>query len=187
MNKYKIAKNTSIVSFIIVTVLGFLLHFAFEYSGKNTVLAAFVPVNESIWEHLKLVLFPSILISIYEYFKYGKNYQSFLASKTYSIIIGMFFVVVAYYTFTGVTGKDAAYVNIAIYVLSIIIVTALTYYLTIKNPFKFNESQGVIGLTVLTALIILFVYFTFNPPQIELFRDPVTDDFGIVSSIRYII
>lgn len=181
----KLAKRTSFISFIIVTLAGFFLHFAFELSGGSTLVGAFTPINESIWEHLKLVLFPSIVIAVFEYFSYGKKYEGYLGAKSLSIIIGMIFIVVAYYTYTGIIGADYAAVNIAIYVVAIIVTTVLTYYLTVYNPFDFSETESIIGITAITIISVLFIYFTFYTPQIEIFRDPVTEDFGIADALTY--
>ena len=75
MNLNKKAEKTLFFSFIISVVLGTLLHFAFEYSRGNTVIGAFTPVNESIWEHLKLILLPSIIVAFIERKIIDENYE----------------------------------------------------------------------------------------------------------------
>ena len=42
------------VSFILTAALGTACHFAFDFFGQSRLIAPFVPVNESTWEHLKL-------------------------------------------------------------------------------------------------------------------------------------
>lgn len=51
----------SIVGILFVIIVGFIAHFIFEATNENPVVAAFVPVNESVWEHLKLLVFPYLL------------------------------------------------------------------------------------------------------------------------------
>lgn len=63
MNKKKI-KNYQIFSILFVFLLGTLLHFTYELSGNNLFIATFSAVNESVWEHLKLIFFPSLLTVI---------------------------------------------------------------------------------------------------------------------------
>lgn len=45
------------VSFILTAALGTACHFAFDFFGESRLIAPFVPVNESTWEHLKLLFF----------------------------------------------------------------------------------------------------------------------------------
>ena len=48
-----------------------------------------------------------------------------------------------------------------------------------KCPALYSERANIIGISLVAVIIILFIYFTFTPPMCGLFRDPVTDDFGI--------
>ena len=47
--------KTNLFRFIFISVLGVLLHFTYEWSGDNAVVGLFSAVNESTWEHLKLL------------------------------------------------------------------------------------------------------------------------------------
>ncbi len=68
--KYSL-KTIEIISFIIASLLGVIFHFIYGWSGENAVAGLFFPVNESTWEHLKLIFFPILLVSIGEfYFSY---------------------------------------------------------------------------------------------------------------------
>lgn len=73
MKKNNILRFT-IFSGIFVMILGTLLHFTFEWSGNSTFVASFSAVNESTWEHLKLLFFPMLLTTILGYFLIGKNF-----------------------------------------------------------------------------------------------------------------
>ena len=53
-----------IIGFVFVSVIGTLAHFVFEWSGNNTVVGLFCPINESPWEHLKLIFFPYLIWTI---------------------------------------------------------------------------------------------------------------------------
>ena len=69
-------KQFHIVGLLFTLLTGFLLHFVYEWSGDNPLVGLFSPVNESVWEHLKLLFFPILAYSIVEYFIYGKNYPT---------------------------------------------------------------------------------------------------------------
>ena len=97
INKRRI-ELTTWITFALTVLTGTLLHFAFEASGGNTLVGAFTPVNESIWEHLKLLLFPTVLFAVMEYFLYGKDCPSFFAGKIYALLLGLLLIVCGYYT-----------------------------------------------------------------------------------------
>ena len=181
----KRAARTAWLSFLLLTVLGTLLHFAFEASGGNTLVGAFVPVNESIWEHLKLILFPSLVIGLLEYLYYGRRFPSFLGAKVIAILAGMLAIVLGYYTYSGILGRDIPAVDIFLFVLAAALTSYLTLRLSTSKHLPISETVSIRLLLVLTAVIILFIYFTFHPPMLELFRDPVTEDFGITALLPY--
>ena len=58
----------NIIAFIIIGLLGTLGHFLYDWSGENKLIGYFFSVNESTWEHLKLLFFPTIIFSVFEYF-----------------------------------------------------------------------------------------------------------------------
>ena len=53
------------IGFIAVSIAGTLMHFIYEWSGNNKIVALFAPVNESPWEHLKLLFFPFVIYGIF--------------------------------------------------------------------------------------------------------------------------
>ena len=67
-----------IAGFIFVSVVGTLLHFAYEYFDYSTVAAVISPINESTWEHLKLLFFPFLFYTLFEYLVIGKKYNNFI-------------------------------------------------------------------------------------------------------------
>ena len=56
----------SALHFVLVAAfLGTLNHFLYFLSGQSPIIALFCPVNESVWEHLKLLYFPFLFVSIW--------------------------------------------------------------------------------------------------------------------------
>ncbi len=63
----KLAPRTNLICGILFTsVLGSLLHFVYEWTGENPLAALFSPVNESVFEHCKLLFFPALLYTLFE-------------------------------------------------------------------------------------------------------------------------
>ena len=87
----------------------------------------------------------------------------------------MIFTIVFFYTYTGMLGRNIAFVDISSFFISILIGEYVTYKL-VKSDFKCNKT---ISTVILFFLFILFAIFTFNPPNIGLFEDPITGTYGI--------
>ena len=95
-------KNFHLISFILVSILGTLLHFTYEWSGENTFVGFFSAVNESTWEHLKLIFFPMLLTTIIGYFYIGEENENYICGRVKGILAGIIFIISFFYTYTGV-------------------------------------------------------------------------------------
>ena len=56
----------SIVGFVLSGLLGVLLHFLYGLSGDLRLVALFSAVNESTFEHMKILFFPLFLFAFIE-------------------------------------------------------------------------------------------------------------------------
>lgn len=175
MNKNTI-RNFHIISAIIEMALGTLLHFTYKLSGNNSIVALFSSVNESTWEHLKLLFFPMLLTSIVGYLKYFKQSNSFLCARAIGIFISLTFTVVFFYTYSGVLGNNIAFIDILSFFVSVIIGELISFIL-VKNNIPCKRKKAVVFFILFT---ICFFIFTFNPPHIGLFKDPLTGKYGLV-------
>ena len=119
MNKKKIRKY-QIFSIFFTFILGTILHFTYKWSGENKIVALFSSINESTWEHLKLLYFPMVLTTIIGMFVVGKVVPNFLCSKTIGILTALIFTVIFFYTYTGVLGKNIAAIDIASFFIATI-------------------------------------------------------------------
>ncbi|QSX05760.1 hypothetical protein JYG23_14015 [Sedimentibacter sp. zth1] len=170
-------KNIHIIGAVFTIVLGTILHFAYSWSGSNDVVALFSAVNESVWEHLKLLFFPVIAFAIIEYIYYGRNYNNFICAKFISVLIGMIFIVISFYTYSGIIGSNFVIIDVLIFIISVII----TYRLSLKilNSDKYKSKNCNILCTIgIMFFISLFFTFTFSPPKLNLFMDSLTKTYG---------
>lgn len=174
MNK-KTIRNYQIFSILLTFVLGTLLHFTYMLSGENKIVALFSAVNESVWEHLKLLYFPMLLSTIIGLFYFGKKVPNFLCSKTIGIIVALIFTTVFFFTYTGILGRNIAIIDIALFFFAVVFGELISYLLII-NKCKCNN---IVSIIILIALFISFIIFTFHTPELGLFRDPVTGGYGI--------
>ena len=148
--------------------MGVVAHFLFELSGNNTFIGLFTPVNESTWEHLKLLFFPMLLTSIIGYPFLSKSFNSYWCSRAIGILVSLTFTVVFFYTYSGVLGKNIAIIDIISFFISVIL-GEFTSYILMNNKIHCNKISAIFLLISITAL---FIIFTFEPPDIGLFKKP---------------
>ena len=161
------------IGFIFTAVAGTLLHFLFDWTGENPVAALFSAVNESIWEHLKLLFYPMLLFAAIEYFVWGRETKGFWCVKLIGILLGFSLIVTVYYTYTGALGVKADWFNITLFFLA----AGIAHWAQTKL-FQRGICCGKWGILLIFLLAVLFTVWTFSPPQIPLFADPLTGSYG---------
>lgn len=164
------------VGFIFTGILGTLLHFLFEWTGTSVIAALFSAVNESIWEHTKLLFYPMVLFALIEYKVWGREVTGFWCIKLIGILTGLILIPVLYYIYTGILGISADWFNITIFFIA----AAAAYFLETKL-FQRNHSCRIpkwAAILVLCVLAAVYTVLTFYPPQSLFFRDPVTGTYG---------
>ena len=167
-----------LTGFLLVTVFGSLLHFLYDAAGKSQVAALFSPVNESTWEHLKLLYVPFVLFSLVEFLVIGKKQgERFIPAKVFGLLFGMFVIVASFYTYVGIVGTNFLWADILTFVLGV--AAAFRYSEKWMANHKGGKGALVAALTLLVVLIVCFVVFTWKAPHIGLFLDPVTKTYGI--------
>lgn len=165
-----------IFSTIFIIIIGALLHFTYEWSNNNLLIGAFSAVNESIWEHLKILFFPMLISTVLGYFYLKNEYPTYICTKTKGILISLSFIIVFYYTYSGIIGTHFAIIDIISFIFAIILGEAYTYY-KIKNAnYNYNNTKSYIILIILT---ISFILFTFYTPRIGIFKNPKNNTYGI--------
>lgn len=164
--------------FLFVSAAGTLLHFVYDWTDGNLLAAVVSGVNESTWEHMKLLFIPMFLFSVVQACATGKSHPNILAVRTVSALAGLVLIPVLYYTYTGIWGRSVSWLNIAIFYAAALAVFLLDFRLLRKGRFS-SPWQQLLGLIVLWALLFFFVWCTFRPIRLPLWQDPVTGQFGI--------
>lgn len=164
-------RKIELISGIAASILGVIFHFIYGWSHDNPAAGLFFPVNESTWEHLKLIFFPILLVSIWEYFFFHARYDNFICVKLISVLIGMAITVTAFYTYTGIYGKNSDVMNMLIYFVSMAAAYGFSYKMLRRKKLCGVSAQGCyMGFMILAMLFIIFTIF---PPPIGLFAPPV--------------
>ena len=165
-----------IAGFVFTSALGTFLHFLFDLTGQNVAAGLFSAVNESIWEHMKLIYYPKLIIGITEWYFNGRSNSRFWCVKLAGILLAIIIIPLLYYTYTGALGVSADWFNIAIFFLA----AGIAYWVEYKMLSK--DETCLLGprwsLAIILGIGILFSIFTFFPPHIPLFRDPLAGTYG---------
>lgn len=167
-----------IAGFVFTSILGTFLHFLFDLTGGSLFAALFSAVNESIWEHMKLLYYPMVLFALIEYRYWGKEDPRFRCIKLAGIGLGLGLIPTVYYQYTGIFGVNADWFNVTIFFIA----AAAAFYLETK---LFERLQGCrlnnrISAAILAGIGLAFTLLTFYPPRIPFFRDPVTGSYGFI-------
>lgn len=162
-------RNYTIVGIIFVLITGSLAHFLYGWSGKNDIIGLFTPINESVWEHMKLLFFPMFLYSLIMILKLRPQFPCIISSLCSGVLIGTLLIPVFFYTYTYILGKDMFIFDIGTFILSVIIAFWISY--------KFTQSCILKSYTFLLCILIgvafiCFVVFTNYPPDNIIFKEP---------------
>ena len=162
--------------FLFTSIFGTLLHFFFDLTGGNVVAALFSAVNESIWEHIKLIYYPMLIFSLIEYRVWGKEAGNFWCVKLRGMLLALVLIPSLYYTYTGSLGISADWFNVTIFFIT----AAAVFYTETKQLLSAKTCRlpEWAAVSMLLALGGLFIFFTFEPLHIPLLRDPLTGTYG---------
>lgn len=171
-------KRWELAGFLVTGALGTLLHFVYDWSDGNRFLAAVSAVNESTWEHMKLLLVPFLLFAVVEFIAMGEAFRNFFACKAAGILLGLAAIPALFYTLTGCLGELPDWANISIFFVA----DALAYFagcrLLLRGSLRGGAAQ-IAGFVLLWALLFAFVWCSYRTPQLPLFHDPVTGCYGM--------
>jgi len=159
------------INAIILGVLASLSHFVYKLSGKNLIVGLFNPVNESVWEHLKLMFFPFLLWWIVMYIiksqKYDISLNTWIESAAVSSVAAPLSVLLQYYSYTGVFGIESVFIDILLtFICYFIALCVASHYIEYSAP---NKCAAIASVIVIIIIFIAFIVFTFNPPKLPIF------------------
>ena len=169
-----------IFSLFFVIIFGSFLHFLFGLSGSFYPVGAIAAVNESVWEHLKMGFWPIVFLAPIEYIFLKEKVKNYIIAKTLAAYIIPLSIVVLFYTYTAILGGNLLILDI----LTFIIATLIGHIISFKIM-NFQEQSKIItyiSLILIMLLAFLFVLFTYFPPQLPIFQDSLTGQYGITKN-----
>lgn len=168
----KSLKRHTVLGILFVLFVGTLAHFLYDLSDNNHMIGLFTPVNESVWEHMKLLFFPMLLYSLFMVSHLKDDYPCIVSSSCFGILAGTLLIPILYYAYTGLLGRDYFILDIGTFIVSVLFAFWISYRLTLSCKAK----PCTAFLCILTGILfICFIRFTYHPPALAIFAEPSTE------------
>ncbi|MBO5783657.1 MAG: hypothetical protein J6R33_01670 [Clostridia bacterium] len=161
--------------FALTSLAGTLLHFLYDWTRQSIGSALISAVNESTWEHIKLLYVPLFLFAVAQSF-FFPEYKNFWCVKLIGTLFGLTLIPVLFYTYNGAIGPSPDWLNIAIFFIAAAAALLLEWLLF--RAARPRRCLPRLCLGILIGMGILFIVFTFWPPRLPLFQDPLDGSFG---------
>ena len=155
------------VGFVIIT--GTISHFIYEWSGQNFILGFFFTVNESTWEHMKLCFFPMLLYFLFMKLGLKVSNPCTVSSMLAGLLLGTCLIPVIFYSYSGILGQNYIVLDIATFVLSVLLGFLSFYKLSLSCKAQHRLRWLIFGVIVFA---ICFAIFTYLPPEFGIFIAP---------------
>ena len=159
-----------------VILLGNTLHFVYDWTGQARWAAFISAVNESTWEHMKLLFVPWFLWTIAECI--GLRSLRPAGPRAAGLLAGLAAIPLLFYGYQGVLGRDIMWLDVAIFQIAVLLGFWVTWAMLRRRALASPVWQ-VAGAAVLAAVWAAFILWTFAPPDLPLFADPETGLRGI--------
>lgn len=161
-------KRFCVMGFLVTTILGVISHFVYEWTGGNFLVGLFFPMNESTWEHMKLLFFPMFLFALVAGKRMERQYPCIYNAMFTGILLGLALIPTLFYTYSGILGFFLDWVNIAVYVLSVLVAYIVVYRVSLTCR---NKNPMVLRI-VMYVLLVAFMVFSVYPPKLGIFSAP---------------
>jgi len=170
-------KKIKIIAVIGIFALSFLFHFAYELF-PNIIFSFIFPVNESIWEHMKIIFTSTLLYGIIDYILLKKNnikFNNFPFQLYFTALIGIPIYLVIYIPLYKLLGENM-FISISLLLLTYIITQYISYLILQEKEYKLLNALTV---PIIISIYIGFIYLTYNPPYNYFFYDKKEEKYGI--------
>ena len=170
-------KKMIFINSIAIFLLCFVTHFAYDLL-PNPLFAVFFPVNESIWEHMKMLYTTILIYGIIEYFVYKKfnlKYHNFTLTLFLKAFLAIPIYLALYLPIFYNFGENMI-LNFAILIITIFIVNLIGYFIL---KFKNFEYQNILGIILIISIYVIMIILTYKPPKMDIFFDPKEEKYGL--------
>jgi len=147
-----------------------LLHFLWDWTGQLLPVAVFAAVNESVWEHLKILSWPFLFWSFAQYYFLRPDPKRLLIARTVGVLAVIGLTISFFYIYSGILGEHIAWVDISAAALWLLVGELVS--IRVLNSPAYIEDYWLISAAVMTLIVVMLLCFTVSAPHIGLFRTP---------------
>lgn len=166
-----------IAGILFIIAAGSLFHFVYSLTGNALAAGIFFPVNESVWEHLKLGFWAVVLYAIIEYRFIGGGQPAFIVAKAVGVLTLQLFILVIFYGYHLFTQRTILFLDISSYFVGAAVCQIVSMIILKRvKPGREAVAASVCFLVLHAAVLVLFTFF---PPKLPLFMDARTKTHGI--------
>ena len=170
-------KKVKTIGVYVIFILSFISHFMYDIF-PNMIFSILFPVNESIWEHMKLLVTPVLIYSLIEYFIYKRKniqYNNFILSYGISFIISIIIYLIIYLPIHYIFGHNLLF-SISLLFIAFVLIEFISYKIMNYKKIKYNN---VLGFSIIILIYIIFCYLTYYPFENGLFYDTTSNLYGV--------
>ena len=156
---------------------GAALHFVYGLLGKPAWAGLFCPVNESVFEHLKLGAWP-----VFAYALLGRavlkkkqgHTVGWYRGQCAAMGICLSSILLLHYLYAGALGGESPWGDVVVFLLAVALGQAGAV-----SDLKKSRKESPAALTVMGMVLLLLAVGTFWPPRLPLFWDPLHGGYGL--------
>ena len=154
-----------------------LLHYLWDWTGNFLPAAIFASVNESVWEHVKILSWPFLAWSAAEYYILRPEPKRFLTARAAGVLTVMLLTVCFFYVYSGILGRAVLWLDLASAFVWLLAGEFVSIRI-INSPARLDV-WWIFSAAVMLLVVVSLLCFTASAPHIGLFRDPVTGLYGL--------
>lgn len=180
MKKDRERRTFETAGMLFTLLFGNLLHFVYDWTGQADWAAYLSAVNESTWEHMKLLAVPWIVWTVITIA--ANRCAAAVLPRAIGLLSGLVAIPALFYTYTGILGRSIDVVNIIIFEISVL----FAYFVSVKmqkSSALTTLPWQILGVVIHLAVAVAFVLWTAAPPDLPVFTDPTNGTRGIPKTL----
>lgn len=171
LKKLSLSEKWILLGIPVLFIIGSIFHFIYEWTGKNFIIGLILPTDESIFQHIKMIIVPIICWWTIYYFlkrkKHNIHSDKWFTGALISLLISIILIPSLYYLYTGALGIESLTADILILFISLLCGQLLGLHF-----YRYSKGYDTtIILCIFVFIILLAAIFTLYPPNLPLFID----------------
>ena len=147
---------------------GWIWHMLYAATGYNDIVGLVAPVNESVWEHLKLGYGATLVLMLQDAWRsFRVNHTTSILGRAVAIVAMNIVIVTVFYTYTSIVGRSFVIVDIALYGVASWVAVIVHDRIAAYKPSAMMENVGIMLLMTIAAA---FAWLTMNVPSCAIFH-----------------